>query len=413
MASTAPQPPPLDEGIAELLKKFCSESLDNYQITVRGGNAKGEGFLGEMTFLEVRSKSTGEELHMIVKCVRPSGSEDTKKLMTSSYLTEIRYYTEILPALVDFQKEFSGVRLLDNFPKCFASIKDLGREKLALVNLVKAGYEMHPKPRPFDFPTVVKVFKTYAEFHAASYALKHHRRERFLELSKNLPNNWILINNNSSMMGKFAEHFFGKVKGFLEDEGEDKISKKFDKYVTNSLNVFIESCTYDGPDGVFLHGDCWSNNMMFKYNASREVEHIKLIDFQLGFVAPPVLDLSYSFYAGADQQQLDRLDELLDIYHTELGENLRKYGCDLNDIYPMETLKADWRRHCRFAMIMGLMVWVTKLATDFTDMPTVNELMDGTTDPDDFEDYGIKFDVEEYRKRSLSLVRHMYERDLL
>ncbi|ENN80232.1 hypothetical protein YQE_03339, partial [Dendroctonus ponderosae] len=102
-----------------------------------------------------------------------------------------------------------------------------------------------------------------------------------------------------------SKHNVWKIQPLVDD---------FDNYKSRGFN-------YTGKYAAWTHGDCWSNNLMFKYRANGELEYIKLLDHQLGRDSTPVHDLSYLFYSGASKAEFDKLDYYtIRVFQNSLGE---------------------------------------------------------------------------------------------
>lgn len=79
-------------------------------------------------------------------------------------------------------------------------------------------------------------------------------------------------------------------------------------------------CTKVKPDklNVLVHGDLWTNNIMFKGNQTR------LLDYQLSLHGPPILDFIQLVFSSANGEIIKgHFDELLKHYHTNLLSNLK------------------------------------------------------------------------------------------
>lgn len=80
------------------------------------------------------------------------------------------------------------------------------------------------------------------------------------------------------------------------------------------------------PDefNVLNHGDCWCNNIMFKYNENGEREETILVDFQMGKYGSPGQDLLYFLFSSVKQEiRLKDFDYFIRYYHENLKENLK------------------------------------------------------------------------------------------
>lgn len=47
---------------------------------------------------------------------------------------------------------------------------------------------------------------------------------------------------------------------------DDQVIAAYDKYIKHGLDIIKKAWTYEGKYPLLTHGDCWSNNMMFKYD---------------------------------------------------------------------------------------------------------------------------------------------------
>lgn len=75
---------------------------------------------------------------------------------------------------------------------------------------------------------------------------------------------------------------------------------------------------------VLNHGDCWCNNIMFKYNESGEREDTILVDFQMGKYGTPCQDLLYFIFSSVKQEiRLKEFDFFIRFYHENLKVNLK------------------------------------------------------------------------------------------
>lgn len=146
--------------------------------------------------------------------------------------------------------------------------------------------------------------------------------------------------------------------------------------------------------------------MLFQENG--KVQQVKFIDFQQICSGSPVLDLSYSLYAGGTKEIFDNLDFYLRIYHDTLSDTLKQFDIDVNKIYSFENLQEEWRKFCKFGFVMASIIWRVKFKDDETPLKYIENV-----DPNEILDpIPIRKDKEEDYKRIIrDLVTHMYEND--
>ena len=86
---------------------------------------------------------------------------------------------------------------------------------------------------------------------------------------------------------------------------------------------------------TIVHGDCWTNNFMFKYGQNSEIDDIRIVDWQLAYVGNPTSDLSnFIFTSTTPEFRKNHLDHLLAYYHQELIYNLELLGHVKFEQYP-------------------------------------------------------------------------------
>ncbi|XP_028136985.1 uncharacterized protein LOC114331579 [Diabrotica virgifera virgifera] len=352
MANTLPQ------HIQVILQKIFNDSIENLTIDEQEGNKKGDGYLGDLVFLTVAYKKDNVPHNLVIKqCVAGVYPEE---FVTATYLNEINFYTKRWPAMTEFQKKHLGEEdpnFVKHIAKCYYTDITKGAEKIVLDNLKFKGFELHPKSIPLNFRQYASIFKLYAKYHAISFAMKQLEPEKFEEFTKDVPNNWerFFITNPGPVGMTTA-----KIKMTFNPTTDQKLAEAFGPYHDNGNDILIADMQYDGPYKVFLHADCWSNNIMFKYNDYLEIDDLRIIDFQMCFVGTPVYDLTYSLFSGAGKEALDRTDELLDIYYQSLSEALKKYGLDPEKTYPQTAFKEEWKKWNKFGFFISILVLSAK-----------------------------------------------------
>lgn len=108
--------------------------------------------------------------------------------------------------------------------------------------------------------------------------------------------------------------------------GLERIAEKISLIKDTIYDRICTSCARDDDDfNVILHGDLWSNNIMFKYIENGEVMNVVLVDFQICYYGPPVLDVTYCLYTSShnDVNESD-WDMLVQYYYEELRSTLNK-----------------------------------------------------------------------------------------
>ncbi|KAJ8926109.1 hypothetical protein NQ315_009966 [Exocentrus adspersus] len=396
--------------IYDVLKTVVKGNIDDFTVTVHDPNKKGEGYLGKLFFVTLQEKNNDCRLVFAVKCAFSENAVRDQYPIRGAFLNEIYFYTKLWPRLCKFQESASGKRSFHHVPRCYAVVSDNDQEMLVLENLKLRGFEMHDKKKPVSVSMFEYLFGLYGKLHALSLAYKALHPEEFSELGEGVSDMWVTFCKKHPF-GEAIRIGMRQAMKALEPGMDDQIIERFSHYEEDGVELFCNSLEKTRYNAV-IHGDGWSNNMMFKYDESKNPVDMRFLDFQLCTVASPVCDLSYCLYSGGTKETFDQLDRLLQVYHDALSDSLRSYGCDAEQLYPLEALKSDWKKHCQMGAIIGIIIWRNKL----TCADAALDLMD-LTDGEDSKEMMQKFlntkiDEGTYRERVRDILSHLYERDL-
>ncbi|KAJ8977339.1 hypothetical protein NQ317_017753 [Molorchus minor] len=159
---------------------------------------------------------------------------------------------------------------------------------------------------------------------------------------------------------------------------------------------------------VILHGDCWNNNFMFKYEDENKnsPSNVKILDWQLSQLLSPVIDLSYFIYINSSQSELDQLDELLETYYFSFSEFLRELGSKAEELFTFEDLKRHWNKYCAFGALFTPYVLKFVLCDKET-APAFEDLQEGQGIGAVIMDIHLS-DMETYYKRAKAVLAHYF-----
>ncbi|XP_018566832.1 uncharacterized protein LOC108907577 [Anoplophora glabripennis] len=395
--------------IYEIVKKVANGDIENYEIIVQDPNKKGEGYLGQIFFISLRDKTNGKQLNIVVKQAFTEQAIRDFGPIREVFLNEIYFYTKVWSKLLKFQETIPKEYRFSNLAKCLATTSEDNSVKLVLENLKYQGFVMHDKKKVVEKEKFEFIFKLYGRFHGMSFSYKALYPEEFSELVKGFYGIFELFFGKEES-GDFHKYTHGRCLEHLQPGVEDAVIEKYEHYVDDGQRIFMDSLA-NGKYSTIIHGDCWSNNMMFKYDDAGKLIDVRFLDFQLVRLGSPVCDLSYCLYSGGKKEIFDNLDHLLQIYHDSFSESIRAYGCDPDELYPLEALKDDWKVHCQLGFTMGISIWRGKLVYDEEIVDFADIVTEGEKGMEKFND--AKCDEKTYRERSRDILLHLYEKDYL
>lgn len=245
-----------------VLRKIFGEELDEYEVSNEGSGNKGEGYLNEMLFLNLK-KEDGDT-HVVVKTM-PDIKDKNRELVSVLYDREINFYEKVWPVLDQFQRRFPSNEYFDKIPRCFGSD---GRKVIVLENLKKSDFVLQEKEIFHDRNLIEFVFKSYGVFHALSLALKDNDPKEYVRLKNSFANNSWHNFRDSSLIRVIVPKITMLAMTGLDDADGD-VKDKMVEFASRVLEEFSDVSLYKGDYDVITHGDCWINNFMFKQNVSR------------------------------------------------------------------------------------------------------------------------------------------------
>ncbi|XP_028136986.1 uncharacterized protein LOC114331580 [Diabrotica virgifera virgifera] len=397
--------------ISGLLEKALGEKLENYEITKNAENDKGQGHLGKVVFVTVRNKNTGKDRHLAVKQVLKCDTEAITKVMSAPYINEIYFYNKVVPVIKEFLRSYPEVTVMESIPVCYATSLEPGLERLVFDNLKVQGYEIHSFAIPFKWDIYEAIANIYGQYHGVFYGLKNKESEKYSQLSQGFLDNFRGM-IDQDVWADIFKYCCIRIQTFLKEENELELVQAFQKYVDHTKKYFVDAISYRSPYSVILHGDCWKNNFLFKYNNSGDMTSLKFVDFQMAGEGSPALDLSYTFYSDADDEILANLDKFLKTYHTSLGHTLKQMGLNIEQILPYAALEEEWKQTCAFGFLLGLKVFVTKCLKP-ENVRHIVEIMDGSAPRDILNKAILDTDSANFKKPVLSLLNHLYKNGFL
>lgn len=135
---------------------------------------------------------------------------------------------------------------------------------------------------------------------------------------------------------------------------------------------------------TIIHGDCWLNNLLFKFNNQGEFEDMRFIDFQLTRFGNPSADLLNFLITSVNiEHKLKHFDYFIYYYHAQLVEHLKIL--DYKASMPtLKELQISLLKNGLWAVISSFMALPIVLL-DPTEAATTDNLMGDGASGDNFK----------------------------
>jgi len=385
------------------------ENVGNYELKISAGSEKGDGYVSYVTGVEILGEN--KNLYVIIKNAPKEEAKEFRAIMLARelFLREIFFYDKIYPAFRDFQRKNNVKKPFDNVCRMYKSIDTDCNEKLVLQNIRKDGYDLWNRLKQMDHAHVQLVFETYAKLHSTSYMLRDKKPDVYKSLLLDYTD---LL--SELMLGNMVKTTLSEVLKLVVKlfESEKNIANAVQK-LQDEYEDYINLMKIKGKNSVIGHGDCWSNNMMFKYEDSANPEtptSIYLLDFQISCLISPVQDLSYFFYVSATKEMKDNLDKYLRIYLNAFNDHVRALGGNPENYFTWESLKQEWKKYCKCGYLLACIVFkmILRSKEETADLisSASEEAMKQAVLVNNLSD-----DISASRLKELT--RHMYENDFL
>ncbi|CAL1685860.1 unnamed protein product [Lasius platythorax] len=259
---------------------------------------------------------------------------------------------------------------------------------LVIEDLAPLGFRMACRQAGLDLPHCILAIRGLARFHATSVAVCEKEPNQKQMFSRGI--------FSSEHPPEMSEFFVLSIKHLAKEMANwpefKKYSEKVAKLADHIYKVGIEACKFSEDDfNVINHGDCWVNNMMFKYNNDgKPIDHI-FVDFQVCVYTSPAVDLLYFFSTSPSPDVIENnRDILFNEYLSTLSATMKQLDCKTQPP-TKEELNASMKRRAAYEMIASFTV-LPIILVDKNEVKDIDEIMN----KDDYTNPGHK--NETYKK---------------
>ena len=268
---------------AALLKDKGPEAhLTSFEIL--DFTSKGDGYTCFVTSVKVQfSLKNQDSTTSYIFKLNPCRSEDMNEVLEILFAKETYFYNVILPKLNERLQAANQAPL--RFPKIFYSSAEFGKEVIILEDMRLRNFKMVDKKFSLDAAHAKLVIQEAARLHSASLLLQEHEQLESLhdkyEFLKNL-----FLKSECPFFHKAFEGVFvscvnttATILSYFDKY--DKVAKVLRDSAPRAFEIM--ATVGDGaakPFQTLIHGDCWTNNLLFRF-----VMHISSREFQLSFLS--------------------------------------------------------------------------------------------------------------------------------
>ncbi|CAG2055219.1 unnamed protein product [Timema podura] len=337
------------EFLQELIRREDHDPNISVILTdVNFATSKGDNYLSVIyrVDIECTSRDKTQTSTLIVKCPPLDKLLEKFGEDVGSFDREIFMYRDVIPKLYSIWKERTGHPLSKILsPRGYPSSRT---DTLILEDLRPRGYKMADRRSQLDLDHTCLVLRALAKLHAMSLAMLEEDPSSF----KHLDEHFFTVENKDMISHTYIKPVKASVLLLRQCPEFEHLADRLEEMYATFIDDLIKTVKSDDtPLSVLNHGDCWVNNILFKYSPDTGiVEDIRFLDFQISRFSSPVLDLHYFLYSSVRYDVLKDIGALLAEYYNALIKNLQQLGCGRLS-YSLEDLKRDFRKKLWFGYI--------------------------------------------------------------
>lgn len=332
----------------------------------------------------------GGEVVYVVKLNPCRNLESFREFTHTIFEKECRFYLSLVPEL-NRMLEGAGQTLL-RVPRCYHGTLENDREMIFLEDLRPKGFKMFDRKKGLDVAHATLILQELARLHAASVLLQAETPDEDLsEKYSFLKRDWLDVGSDSprSIQSLFDGYLRNAIE-ILETVGGYERAIAWVESLRPDLEQIFKTKLGLTKFNVVCHGDCWNNNVLFRYDEEGCPVEVMLLDLQLCRRASPATDLNYLLYTSiTGDVRKPNLEKFLASYYAVFASVLR--SVDFKDFPSEKELTEAFREHNVIAAIFAIMI-VPIVLMESEDVPELSTLTDDNLDDvmDEFKGNALK-----------------------
>lgn len=306
------------------LKAFHKDpQLSVRKLWSNAATGKGENYVGVVTRIHAEFELTGGAVEQRTYLLKEGCPDDTPQASVFAeygvYTREMDIYEFILPRMQQLLREV-GIE-----DKLHAEAVCIDREHgiMLLEDLALLKYKNADRVKQLDLPHTQLTLQMLAKFHASSLILRQQHPELFAQGF-----NISFFSRGPKGYSKLFTTLFKGLMRYVKTQPKlsasyyDKLERLLANLMEYAARVFDVT---DDDFQVLTHGDCWTTNIMFQYDARGQPLTVLPIDFQFSTLTSPVVDLHYFFSTSLQEEVRARETELVQYYYYALKRALQQF----------------------------------------------------------------------------------------
>lgn len=226
---------------------------------------KSENYIANI--FRVFIKGTGNENNNFSAIIKTLINTTRQELFHELHKREVIAYEKVISRFIEMQNSIDDNLRLVLCECIYSSIKK-SNEVMILKDMELDGFVTDNKLARYEdltFDQVSSVLSELAKFHALSFVFEKKDRDAFDQTILGFED--ILFQNNFLNKSKLRNYFYESYEMSVNLVSDFEVKKKLEEIRDNILEI-LQMYAKSGKTNVMCHGDCWINNMLFKYEVS-------------------------------------------------------------------------------------------------------------------------------------------------
>lgn len=261
-----------DPAIASAIHSVARKTkLLNYRIKIVGQSGQEDGYGSNLEFIRVEGKTENEEeiiLELAVKYTKKS--EILVNIMQGVFDKEIYIYTKVKTAFEQLLQEHKVEYSINFLSVCHHTVSESQKQALIFENLKSQNFKLLDSSKQWPWKATILALEAYGKWHGFAFALRTLKPNTFQDLIENNINMFSKVYSELKFIKSAAEEFI-KARNKIIAEKTESIVSDILNYTEEDVRYAITNMFFEKEcleKGVILHGDCWSNNYLFKFQVS-------------------------------------------------------------------------------------------------------------------------------------------------
>jgi len=364
------------EMIMEVLRKDKGSDVILKSFQIKDFTKKGDNYSCFVTSINAEYMIEGKisSAKYIAKMNAKRGLNAGEAITASQFRQENMFYAELLPELNEILQANHQESM--RVPKFYHYSDEAGSEIMFFEDMRERGFKLYDRLKGIDEVHAELVFRELGRLHAAGKLLmERYGEQETIAKFKLMEDAWS-AEGSKDVMSTFFSSIMVTGSKLAEKLGPryNRAAQVILEMSHDVAEIVLDCCKPKQPFATIQHGDCWTSNMLFRYENEKPVE-VCLLDWQQIRYSSVGIDLNYSLCSSFDGPvRRNSLDKFLGTYYNAYK------GCfppNANCHFTQQELRSEYEKTKMYGFVMALVILPLIVSTG-DDVPEFDDVTDET-----------------------------------